>query len=138
MERPSPDTTLKVLQEDLVVQARAVESGRVTVHKTVTEHDETVQMLLRQEDITVERVPIGRVVAEAPASRRDGDVLIIPVLEEVLVVEKRLVLKEELHIRTVAQEKMMQETVTLRTEHAEIIEGGPAADAQMLATKEQI
>lgn len=35
----------------------------------------------------------------APEIRTEGDVTIVPVLEEVLVVEKRLVLKEELHIR---------------------------------------
>ena len=52
-----------------------------------------------EETVEVTRVPIDKVVETAPEIRTDGDVTIVPVLEEVLVVEKRLVLKEELHIR---------------------------------------
>ncbi|MBC7801385.1 MAG: YsnF/AvaK domain-containing protein [Gemmatimonadaceae bacterium] len=120
------DTLIPVLQETLQVGAQAVESGRVTVQTTVTEYDETIQMLLRREDLTVERVPIGRVVTETPPIRHVGDLLIVPVMEEVLVVEKRLMLKEEVHIRTTSSERMAQETVRLRTEHAEINQTGPA------------
>jgi stress response protein YsnF len=42
---------------------------------------------------------MGRMVETAPEIRTESDVTILPVVEEVLVVEKRLVLKEELHIR---------------------------------------
>jgi hypothetical protein len=50
---------------------------------------------------------IDRGVDVAPEVRVEGNVTIIPVLEEVLVVEKRLVLKEKLHIsyRTIASVK---------------------------------
>ena len=37
--------------------------------------------------------------------REEGDVTIIPVLEEIVVVEKRLVLKEELHVRRVTERR---------------------------------
>lgn len=88
----------------------------------MTEHDETVALLLRQQDVSVERVSVGRVVSEAPAIRQEGDTVIIPILEEILVVEKRLVLKEELHIRTDTTERLERRTVTLRTEQADISE----------------
>ena len=108
---------IPVLQETIRVSKREVETGRVVVHKTVSERDEAVEMLLKQTDVSVERVPVGRVVTEAPASRQEGDVLIIPVLEEVLVTEKRLVLKEELHIRKTTSERTAHEVVRLRTEN---------------------
>ena len=111
---------IPVLREELKVSKREVETGRVVVHKTVSERDENVEMLLRQTDVSVERVPVGRTVTEAPASRQEGDVLIIPVMEEVLVVEKRLVLKEELHIRKTTTERTTHEVVRLRTETVQI------------------
>ena len=111
---------IPVLREEIRVSKREVETGRVVVHKTVSERDENVEMLLRQTDVSVERMPVGRTVTEAPASRQEGDVLIIPVLEEVLVVEKRLVLKEELHIRKTITERSAHEVVRLRTEAVQI------------------
>jgi uncharacterized protein (TIGR02271 family) len=111
---------IPVLREELKVSKREVETGRVVVHKTVSERDENVEMLLCRTDVSVERVPVGRTVTEAPASREEGDVLIIPVMEEVLVVEKRLVLKEELHIRKTTTERTAHEVVRLRTESVKI------------------
>lgn len=111
---------IPVLRETLRVSKREIETGRVIVHKTVTERDEVVEMLLKRTDISVERIPVNRVVTEAPASRQDGDTLIIPILEEVVVVEKRLVLKEELHIRKDSSERTVHETVRLRSEEVRI------------------
>ena len=111
---------IPVLRETLRVSKREVETGRVVVHKTVTERDEAVEMLLKRTDVSVERIPVNRVVTEAPSSRQDGDTLIIPILEEVLVVEKRLVLKEELHIRKDNSERTVHETVRLRSEEVRI------------------
>lgn len=111
---------IPVLRETIRVSKREVETGRVIVHKTVIERDETVEMLLKRTDISVERIPVNRVVTEAPSSRQDGDTLIIPILEEVVVVEKRLMLKEELHIRKDSSERTVHETVRLRSEEVRI------------------
>ena len=111
---------IPVLRETLRVSKREVETGRIVVHKTVTERDEAVEMLLKRTDVSVERIPVNRVVTEAPASRQEGDTLIIPILEEVLVVEKRLMLKEELHIRKDNSERTVHETVRLRSEDVRI------------------
>ncbi len=115
---------IPVLKEFVRVEKREFESGRVVVHKTVSERDETVEVTLRQQDLSVERVPIGRVVAEVPQSRQEGDTLIVPVMEEVFVVEKRLFLKEELHIRNQSSQRVVHETVRLRSEHVEIDQTG--------------
>ena len=111
---------IPVLREIAHIGTREVETGRVRVHKTVRERDEAVEVMLRQEDLEVERVAVGREVSEAPAPWQDGDTYVIPVVEEILVVEKRLVLKEELRIRTRRSEKAAQETVRLRSEEIEV------------------
>ena len=119
--------TIPVVREFVHINKRTVETGRVVVHKTTVERDETVEAMLLREDLQVERVPVGRVVAEAPAPRREGDLLVVPILEEVLVVEKRLMLKEELHIRTLRSEQAVTETVRLREEQVTVDQTG--ADA---------
>lgn len=111
---------IPVIQEAVRVEKREFESGKVVVHKTVVERDEAVEILLRQQDLSVERVPVGRVVSEAPQTRQEGDTLIVPILEEVLVVEKRLMLKEELHIRKQSSERTEHQTIRLRSEQVKI------------------
>lgn len=120
--RDRVDSTLviPVLRETARIETREVETGRVRVHTTVTERDEVVEAILRQQDLHVERIPVGRVVTETPAVREEGGVVIIPVMEEMLVVEKRLVLKEELRIRRSNGERSVRETVRLRTEEVAI------------------
>ena len=107
---------IPVLEETARIERRQVEAGLVRVHKTVSEREDVVEALLMQEDLHVERIPINRVVAQAPSVREEGDVLIVPVMEEVLVVEKRLMLKEELRIRRTRGERSVRESVRLRTE----------------------
>jgi uncharacterized protein (TIGR02271 family) len=68
----------------------------------------------------VERVSIDRVVDQAPPPRQEGDTLVLPVLEEVVVVERRLVLKEEVRITRRATESRNPQTVTLRSEDVRI------------------
>ena len=115
---------IPVIREFAHIEKRAVESGRVVVHKTTVERDETVEAMLLREDLQVERVAVGRIVTETPASRQEGDTLIVPIMEEVLVTEKRLMLKEELRIRTVRSEQAVTETVRLREEQVTIDQTG--------------
>ncbi len=69
------------------------------VHVVTDEEATPANVTLRSERVEVERVPLGRVVESAPPVREENGVTIIPVMEEVVVTETRLVLKEELHIR---------------------------------------
>ncbi len=123
------DPVVSVVAETARVDKRVVETGRTVIHKTVSERDEVVEALLERSDVSVERVTIGRVVAEPPAPRQEGDTWVIPVLEERLVVEKQLVLKEELRIRTDTSQEKFQQTVRLREEHVDI-ETHPPPEAE--------
>ena len=120
--------TIPVMQETVRIDKRIVETGRVLIHKTVREFDQPVELLLKNQELSVERIPVGRVVTEAPEPRQEGEVLIIPVLEEIMVVEKRLVLKEELHVRRKETERTVRDTVRLRTEDV-TVEQSPASTA---------
>jgi len=71
---------------------------------------------LLHEDVQVERVAINQPVTAAPQVRQEGDTLIIPVVDEVLVVEKRLILKEELRITRRHTTVRDPQTVTLQRE----------------------
>jgi hypothetical protein len=68
--------------------------------------------------VEIERVPIGRTIEVVPSISQEGDTTIIPVVEEIVVVERRLVLKEEVRIRRVTTKEQHQETVVLRQQEA--------------------
>ena len=53
-----------------------------------------------------------------PSISQEGDTTIIPVVEEIVVVERRLVLKEEIRVRRVSTKEQHQETVVLREQEA--------------------
>ena len=82
------------------------------------EHEQLVDAQLVRERVEVERVAIGKPIDAIPAVRQDGDTTIIPVVEEILVVERRLVLKEEIHIHRVRTTEQHQERVTLHRQEA--------------------
>ena len=103
-----------IVEETVSVTKRVVPTGRVRIHTAVEERSELVRADLEREHVEVERVPLNREIATMPAVRHEGDVMIVPVVEEVLVIEKRLVLKEELHIRTVRSVERVEEPIVLR------------------------
>jgi uncharacterized protein (TIGR02271 family) len=109
---------LPVIEEALAVHTSAVETGRFRISKMVHEREEIIDPPLLRDEVVIERVPINRVVEAPIAARSEEDTLIIPLLEEVLVVEKRLLLKEELRITKRQVETHMPQRVTLRREEA--------------------
>lgn len=114
-----------MVAERLAVSTRPVVREVVRIARTTTEEARDVEVPVRAERIEVERVPVDRVVDVAPPVRREGDTLIVPCVEEVLVVEKRLRVREELRIRTVAEDRIERRTVTVRREDAEVIRHTP-------------
>jgi len=120
MTDPDPSTlTLPLYAEALVVARRRMHST-VRVATVTHEHEQLVDEALTHERVEVERVPIGRTVEAVPPIREEGDTTIFPVVEEVIVVERRLVLKEEIRIRRLRSTDRHHEVVTLRTQDAVI------------------
>lgn len=111
---------IPIVEEQIAVGKRVRETGRVRIAKRVETREEVVDEPLLHEDVEVERVPIGRYVEGRVEVRHEGDTTIIPIFEEVLVVEKRLLLKEELHVTKRQTEVRDPQRITLRKEHVEV------------------
>lgn len=111
---------IPVIEEELSVRKQKLETGRVQIRRIVEEREEEVDVPLTQERIAIERVPVERIVETMPEIRQEGATTIIPVVEEVLVVEKRLMLVEEVHITKERAEHHEQHRVTLRRTDVEI------------------
>ena len=111
---------IPLAREELDVQKRTVERGRIRVRKTVRSREEVVEQPLQHDEVTVERVAVNREIDAPVQPRYERDALVIPVIEEVLVTRKQLVLKEEIYIRRRGVETMHQERVTLRSEDVEV------------------
>jgi uncharacterized protein (TIGR02271 family) len=116
-----------VLAEDLEVQKRRVETGKVRLTKVVHEHEALVDEPLWREKVEVTHVPMQRVVEGPVPVREENDTTIISVVEEVLVVEKRWMLREEIHIRKQRVETHQPQRITLRSEEVQV-ERVPHAD----------
>ena len=115
------DITIPVIEEKISFGKKIVETGKVTASKTVEEQTVAVSEQLTQEHVTVERKPYNQYVEVAPpAVAHKGDTTIISVVKEVLVVEKRLMLVEEIHITKKRSEHIYSEDITLRQEKIEI------------------
>jgi uncharacterized protein (TIGR02271 family) len=128
---PQQPIRVPVIEEQLAVGTRTVDTGRgVRIHKTVSEQPVTIDEALLREEVEVRHVPVDRIVApdEAPATRYEGDTLIIPILEEVLVLERRLRVKEELHITRHQRQERHAETVMLKSEQVSVERFDAAGD----------
>lgn len=113
-------TVIPVVAEELDITKRTVETGKVRIRKTVREHEETVDEPLLQEEVHVERVPVHQVIEQPLKVRYEGNTMIIPVFEEVLVVEKRLMLKEELHVTKHQTTHHEPQQITVRHEEVNV------------------
>jgi uncharacterized protein (TIGR02271 family) len=111
---------IPVVEERVRVGKRDRETGRVRLVKTVREERSTIDEPLIREHVDVERVEVNRPIEGPVESDYEGDTLVIPVLEEVLYVEKRLMLKEELRITRRRVEERHPEDVTLRKEEVRV------------------
>ena len=110
---------LPVIEERVHIGKRTVDRGSVRVSKTVSEELRDVEYDLSRSDFSVERVPLGSVITDAspaPEARWEGDTFIMPILEEVLVVEKRLILREEVRLKRTTASRTETQQVKLRRE----------------------
>jgi uncharacterized protein (TIGR02271 family) len=114
------ENTLNVLEEHVNIDKKVVERGKVFIRKKVFEEDEQVEVPLSHEEVDVVKVPVNKYVEVAPSIRNEGNVTIIPVIREVLVMEKRLLLVEEVRITKHVIEKTEEHTVPLRKEEVEV------------------
>ena len=119
-DEKTQESSVPVIEEELVTGTHAVKTGSVRVRKEVERIQKNVEMPVVRDVVKVSRIPMNRVVTAPPAVREEGDILIVPVVEEEVVIEKRLVLKEEIHIHRRRTKGPVTKAVTLDREHATI------------------
>ena len=115
---------IPVVQEELQVGKRVIETGKVRINKTVDEREEVVDEPLFKEDFEIERLSVNRVIDKPMEVEYEGDTILLPVMVEELVVEKRLILKEIIRITRHKEETHQPQRVTLRSEEVTVERSG--------------
>ncbi len=111
---------LRLHAETITVERQRVAGDTVRVSTRTRVRDEEVEVGLLHERVEVERVAIDRIVEAVPPVRQEGDVTVVSVVEEVLVLERRLLLKEEVRVRRVQVPETHRETVSLREQVVDV------------------
>jgi stress response protein YsnF len=114
---------IPVVQEELQISKRTIDTGHgIRVHQRIVERSEVVDEPLYEDVLELNRISVGKIVepGTVPTPRQEGETLIVPVLEEVLVIERRLCLKEELHITRHKREVHKPQSVVLKSQEVSI------------------
>ncbi|HEX7152723.1 MAG TPA: DUF2382 domain-containing protein [Thermoanaerobaculia bacterium] len=119
------EVIIPVVREEATVTKRTVDRGGVRVTKRVREHEEVIDVSTTYEDIEIEHVARNQWLKKPAKTRQDGDTLIIPIMEEVVVTETRILLREEVYIRRKKIKTPKTETVRLRREEIEVEDDRP-------------
>jgi uncharacterized protein (TIGR02271 family) len=112
------EEAIPVVEETARIDKREVQTGRVKVHTVVETSEQMVREALSSQNVKVTRVPVDQPVTTVPVIRTENGITIVPVLEEILVVEKRLILREELHIKQEVSHETVEVPVSLRKQRA--------------------
>jgi stress response protein YsnF len=120
MDDKNGESVIPIVREEVHADAVPVVTGGVRVTKSVESHDEIVEQALRKSHVEVKRVVTNRVVEGPQSVQRLGDTLIVPVVSEVLKVEKQWVVTEEIHITERQEQETVQNKVTLNREQASV------------------
>jgi stress response protein YsnF len=117
------EVVIPLAEESVSVSKREVETGQVRVALSTDIETVIARETLRGCKIEIERVPVNRALPDgepAPQSREEGDMLVIPVVEEIAVVVKRLVVTEEVRLRFVSTQTSFEEEISVRRQRATV------------------
>lgn len=118
--RAEEPLVIPVIQEQVTFDKQVIETGQVRISKRIIEHEELVDIPFFREQIDVQRVPVNQFVEAAPQVRQEGDTMIIPVIQEQVFYQKRLLLVEELHVKKQLIEEHKPQQMMLLKEEVEI------------------
>jgi uncharacterized protein (TIGR02271 family) len=123
------DAVIPLYADSVSIDRREVEGDTIRVTVQTNTREQVIDEKLAHTRVEIERRPIGRPIDAAPPVRTEGDTIIIPVIEEIVVVERRLVLKEEIILRRLHTTERHQESVVLREQEAVIERSEPDEQA---------
>ena len=117
---------IPVIEETFQLHREVIDAGGVRIRKDVDEENVTIPLLSRIHGYSIERIPKNEFVDKAPpATRYEGNVMIISVLEEEAVVIKRLKLVEEIRVSPSETEEISETELTLMKERITIQKDPP-------------
>lgn len=129
--KPSDDErTTPLFEETVHIDKRDVVSDRLRVSTHVDEQAVTVEDSVRRGGLLVERIAVDRLVTEAPEPSQDGETLVLSIVEERLVIEKRLFVVEEVRVTQTSTIERVVIPETVRVMHATVERVGPPAENQ--------
>ncbi len=114
------DLVIPLVEERVSTAKREVETGRVRVRTRVEERQQMIRSELARDEVEIERVPMNVELSALPEVRQEGGTTIIPIVEEVLIVEKKLVLVEEIRLRRTTASQEYTQPVTIRSQRADV------------------
>ena len=120
--REEREIVVPLCSEELSISKRRLATRRVHASVVTQEREVVVKEILARETVEIERIPVGRPLDQWPEIRQEGDTLVIPVVEEVLKIERQLILKEEIRIRRVRVAHIDQQRVKIRSQELLITE----------------
>jgi stress response protein YsnF len=119
--RPPADpqhVVVPIYQEQANVTKRRIVTAKVRVSTVTRQSEQFLTETLAQQQVKIDRIPIGRLIKAVPKIRKEGDAIIIPIVEEIPVVEHRLVLMEEVWVRRIRTNETHRQRATLRCQEA--------------------
>jgi len=120
---PPGETVIPLAEETIAISKREVETGQVRVALTTDVEQMVVRETLRGRRVEVERGgrrQDPRRGRGSTADREESDPLVIPVVEEMAVVVKRLFLREEVRLRFVQTDVSFEQEVDVRRQRATV------------------
>jgi len=121
--RDDGEQRIPVLEECARVEKRIVERGVVKISTSVAEHQKIIKETLQSQEVDIERIAMDRQVDSMPEVRQEDDAIVIPIIEERVVVTKQLVLVEELRVRRKTRRDAVDIPVTLHSTEVSVERG---------------
>jgi uncharacterized protein (TIGR02271 family) len=115
-----PEANIPVFVEELDVTKQTEITGALRVRIEVDRHDATVHTNETSDAVSVQRVARGVSVEATREPWTEGETLVVPVYEERVVIERHLILKEEVRLTRRTERSAVDVQATVREERAAV------------------
>ncbi|MFQ3617987.1 MAG: YsnF/AvaK domain-containing protein [Cyanobacteriota bacterium] len=117
------EIVIPIMAEEAALTVQQIARGKVQVRTRFDTVEQVLESPVMREELVIEHIPQNQVIqGDPPQIREENGVQIIPVLEEVLVSRKQLLLREEVRISKRRVTESIPQAITLRYEVADIEE----------------
>ena len=118
VRREESGATVELREEELAARTQPIETGQVTLGTEVVEQQQTLEVPVTREEVTIERHPVRRQPSTAPIG--EGETLQVPLRQEQVSLEKQAVVYEEVAVGKHAVQETRRVTDTLRKEVVDV------------------